>query len=158
MLKYLMRKLSAPAEVDQDARETISRRKFLVGACAVIGTACISSSVGVADASATSMPAAPSMDEDSDLVELAQSRRRDEDRRDRRRRDDRRDRRRRDDRGRRRRDDRGGRRANRRDLERQCQRSRRFRRDNRRLCKQVTGRSFGRRGSCIQLGPLQICE
>jgi len=149
MLKYLMRKLSAPAEVDQDARETISRRKFLVGACAVIGTACISSSVGVADASATSMPAAPSMDEDSDLVELAQSRRRDEDRRDRRRRDDR---------GRRRRDDRGGRRANRRDLERQCQRSRRFRRDNRRLCKQVTGRSFGRRGSCIQLGPLQICE
>lgn len=140
MLKYLMRRMSAPAEVKHDAFETMSRRKFLVGACAVIGTACISSGMGVADASATPMPAAPSMDQDNDLVELAQSRRREEERRGRRR------------------DDRGGRRVSRRDLERQCRRSKRFRRDNRRLCGQVTGRSFGRRGSCIQLGPLQICE
>ena len=36
--------------------------------------------------------------------------------------------------------------------------SKRFRRDNRRLCNRVTGRSFGRRGACLQIGPLTVCE
>ncbi|MCY0092713.1 hypothetical protein [Hoeflea ulvae] len=152
MLNYLLRKMRLSVEAGHEACGTMSRRSFLAGAGTVIGTACISSSLGVADASAAPLPAASPVDEDNDLIELAQSRRREDERR----RDDRGGRRR-DDRGRRR-DDRGGRRHSRRDLERQCRRSKRFRRENRRLCNQVTGRTFGRRGSCIQIGPLQICE
>jgi len=136
MLKYLLTKMSASIEVEHGAREKMSRRNFLFGACTVIGTACISSSIGVTDASATPLATAPLVEEGNGLVELAQALRKDK----------------------RRRDDRGGRRVNRRDLERQCKRSKKFRRNNRGLCKQVTGRTFGSRGSCIQLGPLQICE
>jgi hypothetical protein len=50
------------------------------------------------------------------------------------------------------------RRWRRRELERRCRRDRRFRRENRRLCARATGRDFGRPGSCVRIGPVEICE
>lgn len=137
MLRFITTGITSLSRTKVDDGKTLSRRSFLVGACAVIGTACLSSGVG--DASAAPLAVDPAIDPDEDLIELIQSRRRDDGR-------GRRDRGRRD------------RRHSRRDLARQCRRSRRFRNNNRRLCGRVTGRSFGRRGACIQIGPLTVCE
>ena len=155
MFGFLLRIMPAASGIERDDSEKLSRRRFLAGA--VIGTAIVSSHLGVSEARAA--PSKPDLapEHDEDPVELAQARR--DDRGDRRRDD--RGRRRRDDRGRRR-DDRGrrrdDRRFSRRDLERQCRRSNKFRRNNRRLCNRVTGRNFGRRGACLQIGPLTVCE
>ena len=56
-------------------------------------------------------------------------------------------------------DDRGHvqRRYSRRELAGKCQYDRRFRRNNRSLCRRVTG-DFGRRGTCVRFGNLTICE
>jgi hypothetical protein len=43
-----------------------------------------------------------------------------------------------------------------REVRRRCRDDRRFRRRNRDLCRQVTRRR--RRGTCIQIGPFEICE
>ena len=137
MFRFITTKLMSLSRTRPAGCEVLSRRSFLVGACAVIGTACISSGVG--EALATPLAVEPAIEPDDDLIELVQSRRREDDRR-------RRDRGRRD------------RRFSRRDLARQCRRSRRFRNNNRRLCGRVSGRSFGRRGACIQIGPLTVCE
>lgn len=53
----------------------------------------------------------------------------------------------------------GGRRRRwrRRELARLCRNDRRFRRNNRGLCRRVTGR-IGRPGACVQVGPITICE
>jgi hypothetical protein len=45
----------------------------------------------------------------------------------------------------------------RRQLLRRCRRDRRFRRDNRRLCRRVEN-AVGRPGACVQVGPVTICE
>lgn len=137
MFRFITTKLMSLSRTRPAGCQVLSRRNFLFGACAVIGTACLSSGVG--DASAAPLAVDPATEPDEDLIELIQSRRRDDGR-------GRRDRGRRD------------RRHSRRDLARQCRRSRRFRNNNRRLCGRVTGRSFGRRGACIQIGPLTVCE
>ena len=144
MLKRLLKHFSVSLTAKHDDSEAMSRRSFLIGAGAVIGTAVVASGAGIGEVEAAALTSDPSTEPDEELIELAQLRR--------------------DDRGGRRRDDRGGRRRrddrrfSRRDLARQCRRSKRFRRNNRRLCNRVTGRGFGRRGSCIQIGPLTVCE
>lgn len=118
-----------------------SRRRFLVGLGVAGGLAVVAPAllrVTSADAAETS-DQGDAMDEG---YEIAQRR---DDRRDRR--DNRRDRRRRESR----------RRYNRRDVVRSCRRDPRFRRNNRNLCRQVTGRR-GRRGSCVNIGPVSICD
>ena len=49
------------------------------------------------------------------------------------------------------------RRWRRRELARMCRNNRRFRRDNRGLCRRVTGWRE-RRGACVQVGPVVICD
>jgi hypothetical protein len=137
---------AGPGDGSPPAR--MSRRRFLAGFGAVGGL------VLVAPATLRATPAAaaePAGDPAGEGYEVAQ---RWDDRRDRRwdRRDDRWDRR---DRRHRRRE--GRRRYNRRDLVRSCQRDPRFRRDNRGLCRQVIG-SRGRRGACVNIGPVTICD
>lgn len=51
----------------------------------------------------------------------------------------------------------GRRRYSRRELRRRCRRDRRFFRNNRRLCSRVDGRP-GRRGSCVEIGPVLLCD
>ncbi|HEX2020976.1 MAG TPA: hypothetical protein VGO17_18745 [Aurantimonas sp.] len=134
----------------------MSRRRFLAGFGAIGGLAVVAPALLRATPAAAAEPADDPTDEG---YEVAQ---RWDDRRDRRgdrrwdRRWDRRDRRwdRRDRRHRRRE---GRRRYNRRDLVRSCQRDPRFRRDNRGLCRQVIG-SRGRRGACVNIGPITICD
>jgi len=160
MIRKLLEKFTGFRESPTTATpEALSRRGFLLGACAAVGTVYVSSRIGVDAVSAAAMPPLSPQEADDVGMELAQywdnqPRRRDDDPR--RRRDDDRGRRY-DDRGRRH-DNRRPKRTSRRDLERQCRQSKRFRSDNRQLCRQVTGRNFGRSGSCIQFGPLQICE
>ena len=128
----------------------LSRRRFLVGFGVVGGLAIVAPALLRASPAAAAEPApGPLADAADESYEVAQ---RWDDRRDRRhdRRWDRRDRR-----DRRRRESR--RRYNRRDLVRACQRDPRFRRDNRNLCRQVAG-SRGRRGSCVNIGPVTICD
>lgn len=52
----------------------------------------------------------------------------------------------------------GRRRYGRRELQRRCRRDRRFRRRNRQLCRRVAGMRRGRRGSCVWIGPVAICD
>lgn len=120
-----------------------SRRRFLVG----LGVAAGLAAVAPALLRVTSAEAAEPSDQGDatdESYEIAQ-------RRDERRRDDRSDNRR----DRRRPESR--RRYNRRDVIRSCRRDPRFRRNNRNLCRQVTG-DRGRRGSCVNIGPVTICD
>ena len=59
-----------------------------------------------------------------------------------------------------RREHRRERRYSRRELAHACRSDRRFRRDNRGLCARIEDRGFRgpRRGSCVTIGPVQICE
>jgi hypothetical protein len=124
----------------EDAPE-FSRRRFLLGMGIVGGIAAVAPSLlGMTPANAAEPE--PLVDAADKNYELAQRR---DDRRDRR--DDRRDRNRRQSR----------RRYNRRDFVRSCERDPRFRRDNRDLCRQVTG-GRGRRGRCVDIGPVTICD
>ncbi|MCY0093344.1 hypothetical protein [Hoeflea ulvae] len=148
MLVTFLKKLMASSESKTTAQAALSRRKFILGAGAAFGSVYIASQLGVSHVQASPAAGSTGVELDDDLINLAQFR--DE-------RNRRNDRGGRDDRGRGR-DDRGGRRTSRRDLERQCRQSNRFRRDNRELCRRVSGRSFGRSGTCIQFGPLQVCE
>ena len=157
LLKQLIGSIESPAPATPEA---LSRRTFLFGACAAIGTVYVASKIGVGTASAASSDPLPAPAADEGGIELAQYRENTQRRRDDgnfRWRDNGHGRGRDDNRGRRR-DDRRPKRTSRRDLERQCQRSPRFRQENRQLCRQVTGRRLGRSGTCIQFGPLQICE
>lgn len=143
LLTVFARSLEDPATAAPDA---LSRRKFLSGACAAMGAVYMASSIGIGEAEAASpAPHAPLHTDDvgAELVQFSdnmqpQGRRRDDPGRGR--------------------DGRRPQRMSRRDVERQCRQSRRFRDSNRHLCRQVTGRSLGRRGTCVQFGPLQICE
>lgn len=49
------------------------------------------------------------------------------------------------------------RRYQRRELRRRCRRDRRFRRRNPRLCQSIEYRG-GRPGSCVQIGPITVCD
>lgn len=150
-----------PATLDAGPADP-SRRGLLVGiACAgaavVVGSTLIKASP--ASAASSGPDKAPGADEDGvpdDEVRLAQRRDRDDDfdsrGRDRRGRD--RDRRG----GGRNRRDRRGRRFRRRDIARRCERDRRFRRENRGLCRRLSGGFRPRRGSCVQIGPITLCE
>ncbi|WP_052161211.1 hypothetical protein [Hoeflea sp. BAL378] len=156
LLKTLTGSLKSPSPATPEA---LSRRAFLFGGCAAIGAVYVASKIGVSAASAAGLAPLSTPEAGDAGVELAQyrddlQRRRDDNGF--RRRDD--NGFRRDDNRRRWRDDRGPRRMSRRDVERECRQSNRFRHDNRQLCRQVTGRRLGRSGTCVQFGPLQICE
>tara|TARA_R110002020_G_scaffold18929_10_gene65365 strand:- start:2984 stop:3469 length:486 start_codon:yes stop_codon:yes gene_type:complete len=161
MISKLLKKfIGSPDSPAAATPQALPRRTFLLGACAAIGTVYVASKIGISTASAASSAPLSAPEADEGGMELAQyrddlQRRRDDNGF--RRRDDNNFRGRDDNRGRRH-DDRRPRRMSRRELERQCQRSPRFRQDNRQLCRQVTGRRLGRSGTCIQFGPLQICE
>ncbi len=124
----------------------LSRREFLAGLGAAGGLA-IASRMLVDQARAEPETAELPADEDGD-VELTQLYEPDRGRR-RRRFDDDWDY---HDRGR------FHRRARRREVAYWCRHDRVFRRRNRRLCRRVLGRRRWRRGTCIQIGPLTICE
>lgn len=120
----------------------LSRRRFLshavgLGVVAAIGPALVG--LAPADAKRVADPEpAPETAKPAQEYQLAQSERRDRNRRPSgrsRRRDDRR----------------------RRQLRRRCANSRRFRRENPRLCRSVSG-GRRRRGSCVWIGNIQICD
>ncbi|MBB4003475.1 twin-arginine translocation signal domain-containing protein [Aurantimonas endophytica] len=141
-----MRSLFATGRTEAAPAAELSRRRFLVGLGVVGGLAVAAPSLLRATPASAAEPAPGPLAEDEDSYEVAQ---RWDDRRRRRddRRWDRRDRRRRESR----------RRYSRRDFARRCQRDPGFRRNNRNLCRQVIG-GRGRRGSCVNIGPVTICD
>ncbi|UIJ72217.1 twin-arginine translocation signal domain-containing protein [Aurantimonas sp. HBX-1] len=140
-----VRMLFGTGRTEAAAEPEPSRRQFLVGLGVAGGLAVVAPALlrATPAAAAEPMPApGPLADADADDgYEVAQ--RWDDDRRYRRYR------------RRRRRHDR--RRYDRRDFARRCRRDPRFRRDNRNLCRRVIG-GRGRRGSCVDLGPVTICD
>ena len=178
MLKNLLIKIMPWSGVRTKSTETVSRRAFLVGAGAAIGAACLAPGWDMSQAAAAALTTAPSDHPVGQQPELAQYNPRENQQR----RDDRRDNRmsrreiereclrskrfRHENRrlcesvaGRNdRRDDRRDNRRSRRDVERECLQSNRFRRNNPGLCDRVMGRNFGRQGTCITIGPIQVCE
>lgn len=152
---------------DDDTGPDIVRRRFLAGLSAVGGLVAVGSILVPASDAKARVPLDPTPAAKNGDVVLVQRRRRDDDddsdfeggsddddsdgvsgrsfRRDRRDRDrrDRRDRRR-------------GDRMSRREIRFRCRNDRRFRRNNRRLCDIASG--GGRRGSCVQIGPVLLCD
>ena len=174
MLKNLLIKIMPWSGLKSKSTKTVSRRAFLLGAGAAIGAACLAPGWDMSHAAAAALNTAPSDHPVEMPVELAQYKMRENQQRREDRRDDRMSRRdierecfqskrfRRENRrlcdsvsGR---DDRRDNRRSRRDVERECLQSNRFRRNNPGLCDRVMGRNFGRQGTCITIGPIQVCE
>ncbi|NDV88887.1 hypothetical protein GTW51_19560 [Aurantimonas aggregata] len=140
-----LRTLFATGRATPAPAAELSRRRFLVGLGVVGGLAVVAPSLlrAAPAAAAEPLPAPGPLADAEDSYEVAQRwddrrYRRDYRRRDRRRRESRR-------------------RYNRRDFVRSCQRDPRFRRNNRDLCRRVIG-GRGRRGSCVNIGPVTICD
>ena len=119
-----------------DENTVASRRAFLLGLTAVGATAATGSlliATTPSDAAAAApMTLRPDLSDDPAFQDVQYRDRRHDRRRDRRR-------------------------YSRRELRRRCDRDRRFRRDNRNLCRRVNDRPR-RSGSCVEIGPVLLCD